>query len=99
MRTWVNWKKIMTFFVLISSPIPCESELAEYRVRLTDNGENQFINKAQFIMVSIIIILTFNRPNLGSTTTRANLILLSKPNGLQRKKLPRQRLKAVMKNK
>lgn len=38
-RNWVDWKKVMTFFTLLNSPIPSESILGDLRVRLTDLGE------------------------------------------------------------
>jgi len=51
-RTWVDWKKVMTFFTLTNSPIPSESILGELRVMLSDLGENQFINCDSFKKVS-----------------------------------------------
>lgn len=43
-RLWVDWKKVMTFFTLVNSPIPSETILGELRVMLSDLGENQYIN-------------------------------------------------------
>ena len=50
-RHWVNWKSILTFFALASSPLPSDSELASYRVALTDAGQDQRICLADFIKV------------------------------------------------
>ena len=35
-RSWVDWKKVMTLFTLLNSPIPSESILGDLRVKLTD---------------------------------------------------------------
>lgn len=51
-RHWVNWKSILTFFALASSALPSDSELASYRVALTDAGQDQRISLADFIKVS-----------------------------------------------
>lgn len=42
----------MTFFVLLNSPIPTEKELADLRVKLTDEGEDQMIDSEKFKTVS-----------------------------------------------
>ena len=39
-RLWVDWKKVMTFFILVNSPIPSETILGELRVMLSDLGQN-----------------------------------------------------------
>lgn len=51
-RHWVNWKHIITYFALASSPLPSDSELASYRVALTDAGEDQRISLSEFLKVS-----------------------------------------------
>mmetsp|Transcript_21954 Transcript_21954/g.34100 ORF Transcript_21954/g.34100 Transcript_21954/m.34100 type:complete len:109 (+) Transcript_21954:1463-1789(+) len=51
-RSWVNWKKALTCFVLLNSPIPSEKDLGDLRVKLTaETNEGQAINKTQFIGV------------------------------------------------
>lgn len=47
-RSWVNWKKIVSFFALLNSPTPSEKELGSLRVKLTDAGEEGFISKKDF---------------------------------------------------
>jgi hypothetical protein len=43
-RNWVNWKNLITSFALLSTEIPSEAELAQYRVALTDAGDEQKIS-------------------------------------------------------
>jgi len=47
-RQWVNWQTILTHFVLLTSSIPSDKDLAQLRVKLTDAGTNQFVTKVQF---------------------------------------------------
>jgi hypothetical protein len=44
-RLWIDWKTALTYFCLLNSSFPNESELANLRVKLTDAGENQGISK------------------------------------------------------
>jgi len=39
-RAWINWKYLLTYFSLLGSQVPTASELAEYRVALTEKGEH-----------------------------------------------------------
>jgi len=41
----------LTFFALLNSPFPTETELAALRVKLTDAGTEQHVTKEQFIKV------------------------------------------------
>ena len=50
-QSWVDWKMALTYFALLNSPFPSETELASLRVRLTDAGENQSVTKEQFCLV------------------------------------------------
>lgn len=50
-NAWVDWKMALTYFALLNSPFPGESELAALRVKLTDAGSNQCVSKAQFCSV------------------------------------------------
>ena len=50
-HSWVNWKTALTFFALINSPLPSEQELAALRVKLTEAGKDQSVNKKQFCSV------------------------------------------------
>jgi len=59
-RSWVDWKKAMTFFTLVNSPIPSETILGELRVMLSDLGANQYINCQSFVKVSIYEFLILN---------------------------------------
>lgn len=100
LRTWVDWKKIMTFFVLLGSPIPNESEIADYRVKLSDQGQKQFVNKSQFVMVSRFIIISgyfYFRPKHGLISTKANQIQHSNLCGLLREKQLNQKQIAATK--
>jgi len=38
-RTWVNWKRALTFFCLLTSHVPTEKELGDLRVKLTEEGK------------------------------------------------------------
>jgi len=49
---WIDWKMALTFFALLNSPFPTETELAALRVKLTDAGAEQHVTKEQFIKVS-----------------------------------------------
>jgi hypothetical protein len=51
-REWVSWKQILLHFVLINSSLPTEKELANLRVKLSEAGEAQLINKESFMKVS-----------------------------------------------
>ena len=51
-RHWVNWKSIVSAFALASSALPSDSELAGYRVALTEAGTDQRISQAEFLKVS-----------------------------------------------
>jgi len=48
---WIDWKMALTFFALLNSPFPTETELAALRVKLTDAGTEQHVTKEQFIKV------------------------------------------------
>ena len=50
-RAWVNWKYLLTYFSLLGSQVPTASELAEYRVALTQKGQNQEISCSDFVKV------------------------------------------------
>jgi hypothetical protein len=44
-RNWVNWKQVLLHFILLNSTIPNEKDLADLRVKLTEAGENQYVDK------------------------------------------------------
>lgn len=50
-QSWVDWKMALTFFALLNSPFPGETDLASLRVKLSDAGENQSVNREQFCQV------------------------------------------------
>jgi hypothetical protein len=54
-RSFVDWKKILTYFILLASPIPNDEELALYEKELLKfSNDRQEINLSDFIKVSYL---------------------------------------------
>ena len=52
-RSFVDWKKILTYFILLASPIPTDEELSLYEKELIKFANDKAeINISDFIKVS-----------------------------------------------
>ena len=58
-RQWVNWKKALTYFTLLNSPMPSAEVLVAYRTNLEQVTGDKYLSQEQFISVSLLFsILT-----------------------------------------
>lgn len=51
-RTMVNWKEILTFFILNEAPVPQPMELEAYRERIEMHAENGEVSLEGFLKVT-----------------------------------------------